>query len=599
MLSSSSSAALRRNGSFFESTPKVQYPTSASDYAVKEEIGRGVSAKVYRAECIPLGETVAVKMLDLEDDPGHLEEIRREVASMSMVSHPNLVTAHCSFVEGQFLWVVMPFLSGGSALNIMKWSHPKGLDEASIATILKEVLKALDYFHRNGNIHRDVKAGNVLVDRDGSVKLADFGVSAASWGSGAKPHSTFVGTPCWMAPEVMEQVDGYDYHADIWSLGITVLELCHGHAPFAKYPPMKVLLMTLQNPPPQLEAEQAETGHHFTRGLRDFVSVCLQKDPKRRPSAAKLLEHRFLKEAKKPDFLVKHLLEPIPALGERAARLNARELARQAERAAAVAAGNLGGAASTDAAAEKKSQAEYVKGVSMWNFNMDEIRAEAARMDDGAPAGASLKHPTPTLPAVPEVGAGTGSRPLSPTHSGPNSGHSSPRALEREKSVEQRGRFTVIENENGAERPEEEGKQGLARTASTVQKGRFIVTDDGEPPASSEALPDGKKPEKKKGSASSMIIGASDPEPGAVAAAAKAAAAAERDLDPPRLKMRGLFEAAQAAAELATRLKERHEDMEEEEKKITQLVEDNRWLRRRVAELEHRVGELEQHSSGQ
>ena len=599
MLSSGSSAAMRRNGSFFESTPKVQYPTSASDYAVKEEIGRGVSAKVYRAECIPLGETVAVKMLDLEDDPGHLEEIRREVASMSMVSHPNLVMAHCSFVEGQFLWVVMPFLSGGSALNIMKWSHPKGLDEASIATILKELLKALDYFHRNGNIHRDIKAGNILIDHDGSVKLADFGVSAASWGSGTKPHSTFVGTPCWMAPEVMEQVDGYDFHADIWSLGITVLELCHGHAPFAKYPPMKVLLMTLQNPPPQLEAEQAETGHHFTRGLRDFVSVCLQKDPKRRPSAAKLLEHRFLKEAKKPDFLVKHLLEPIPALGERAARLNARELARQAERAAAVAAGNLGGAASTDAAAEKKSQAEYVKGVSMWNFNMDEIRAEAARMDDGAPAGASLKHPTPTLPAVPEVGAGTGSRPLSPTHSGPNSGHSSPRALEREKSVEQRGRFTVIENENGAERPEEEGKQGLARTASTVQKGRFIVTDDGEPPASSEALPDGKKPEKKKGSASSMIIGASDPEPGAVAAAAKAAAAAERDLDPPRLKMRSLFEAAQAAAELATRLKERHEDMEEEEKKITQLVEDNRWLRRRVAELEHRVGELEQHSSGQ
>ena len=624
MLSSSSSAALRRNGSFFESTPKVQYPTSASDYAVKEEIGRGVSAKVYRAECIPLGETVAVKMLDLEDqDPGHLEEIRREVASMSMLSHPNLVMAHCSFVEGQFLWVVMPFLSGGSALNIMKWSHPKGLDEASIATILKELLKALDYFHRNGNIHRDIKAGNVLIDHDGSVKLADFGVSAASWGSGTKPHSTFVGTPCWMAPEVMEQVDGYDFHADIWSLGITVLELCHGHAPFAKYPPMKVLLMTLQNPPPQLEAEQAETGHHFTRGLRDFVSVCLQKDPKRRPSAAKLLEHRFLKEAKKPDFLVKHLLEAIPSLGERTARLNERERARHAERAAAVAAGNLGGAASTDAAAEKKSQAEYVKGVSRWDFNVDELRAEAARMDEIAGSGANggadgpllthVTHSTSTLPAVPEgAGAGPGSRPLSPTHSCPNSGLSSPRAAtEREKSVEQRGRFTVIDDENGGSeraRPEEEpkpgdakpGAQGLARTASSVQRGRFIVTDDGEPPPSSDPAPDGAAKSRKsgaaaskKGSASSMIIGASEPDRGAVAAAAKAAAAAERDLDPPRLKMRGLFEATQAAAELAARLKERHEYMAEEDKKITQLVEDNRWLRRRVAELEQRVGELE------
>ena len=188
MMSSSSTTALRRNGSFFESTPKVQYPTSASEYVVLEEIGRGVSAKVYRATCTPLGgEQVAVKMLDLEDqDPGHLEEIRREVASMSMVSHPNLVMAHCSFVDGQFLWVVMPFLSGGSALNIMKWSHPRGLDETSIATILKEVLKALDYFHRNGNIHRDIKAGNVLIDADGSVKLADFGVRC-----GAFPLNTY------------------------------------------------------------------------------------------------------------------------------------------------------------------------------------------------------------------------------------------------------------------------------------------------------------------------------------------------------------------------------------------------------------------------
>ena len=482
---SSSSSTMRRNGSsFMESTPKVQYPTSASDYVIEEEVGRGVSAKVYRARCVPLGEIVAVKMLDLEDqDPGHLEEIRREVASMSMVSHPNLVTAHASFVEGQYLWVIMPVLAGGSALNIMKWSHPRGLDEPAVATILREVLKALDYFHRNGIIHRDIKAGNILIDHNGSVKLADFGVSAASWGSGSKPHSTFVGTPCWMAPEVMEQVTAYDYHADIWSLGITVLELCHGHAPFAKYPPMKVLLRTLQNPPPSSRLNRRRRAITSAAACATSCPCVCRRIP-RRPSAAKLLEHRFLKEAKKPDFLVKHLLESIPPLGERTARLNEREKARQAERAAAVAAGNLGGAASTDAADEKKSQAEYVKGVTSWNFNVDELKAQAALIEDNLPNQAAA------LPVVVEgqqLENGHHSRPLSPTHSGPNSGISSPsRGTSRaRKSVEQRGRFTVIDDDAsrvsdgdgaGANAPEK-----MARTQS-VQKGRFtVMNDDGGP----------------------------------------------------------------------------------------------------------------------
>jgi hypothetical protein len=227
----------------------------------------------------------------------------------------------------------------------------------------------------------------------------------------------------------------------------------------------------------------------------------------------------------------------------------------------------------------------------MWNFDMDELRAEAAKLDDD---GNVLKRPAPQhLPAVPESGSGPGSgpgsRPLSPSHSQPNSGRSSPRQVDREKSVEQRGRFTVIDDENaGGEKSDAgqgmDGSGGLTRTASSVQKGRFTVMDD-----ENTKLPGGVT---KKGSASSMIIGASEPDPASVATAAKAAAAAGRDLDPPRLKMRGLYELGQAAADLATKLKERHEDMEDEEKKITQLVEDNRWLRRRVAELEQMVGEM-------
>jgi serine/threonine-protein kinase OSR1/STK39 len=141
--------------------------------------------------------------------------------------------------------MVMPYVAAGSVLNIMRYAFPDGLEEPVIATIARDVLRGLAYVHAAGGIHRDVKAGNILVDTSGRVMLADFGVAATmersgSWGSALAARSTFVGTPCWMAPEVMEQAAGYDCLADIWSFGITLLELAHGHAPFARYPPMKV-----------------------------------------------------------------------------------------------------------------------------------------------------------------------------------------------------------------------------------------------------------------------------------------------------------------------------------------------------------------------
>ncbi|KAK9067291.1 hypothetical protein SSX86_014617 [Deinandra increscens subsp. villosa] len=349
--------------------PKKKFPLDAKDYKIYEEIGEGVSASVYRALCLPLNETVAIKVLDLEKCNNDLDGIRREVQTMSLISHPNLLRAYCSFTAGQSLWVVTPYMAAGSCLHIMKSSFQEGFEEPVIATLLREVLKALVYLHNHGHIHRDVKAGNILVDYNGSIKLADFGVSACMFDTGDRQRSrnTFVGTPCWMAPEVMQQLHGYDFKADIWSFGITALELAHGHAPFSKYPPMKVLLMTLQNAPPGLDYERDKK---FSKSFKEMVAACLVKDPKKRPSSEKLLKHPFFKNARTTDYLENTILNGLFPLADRFRMLKEKEaelLMQNKE---------LYGDR------EHISQQEYIRGISAWNFNIEDLKNQAALIQD-------------------------------------------------------------------------------------------------------------------------------------------------------------------------------------------------------------------------
>ncbi|CAL5392500.1 unnamed protein product [Camellia sinensis] len=314
-----------------EKPRKVQYPHDSTCYKITDEIGRGVSAIVYKAICIPNSTVVAIKSIDLDRSRTELESVRLEAKIMSLLSHPNILRAHCSFMVDHRLWVVMPFMSSGSLQSIMTSSFPDGLSEPCIAVVLRETLNALSYLHNQGHLHRDIKAGNILIDSNGSVKLADFGVSASIYesnsgkGSNSGTNSAsgrltdLAGTPYWMAPEVIHSHTGYSFKADIWSFGITALELAHGRPPLSHLPPSKSLIMKITKRYRFSDYDRAKNSKNkkFSKNFKDMVGLCLDQDPSKRPSAEKLLKHSFFKNCKNSDFLSKNLLVGLPSVEQR------------------------------------------------------------------------------------------------------------------------------------------------------------------------------------------------------------------------------------------------------------------------------------------
>ncbi|KAJ3732323.1 kinase-like domain-containing protein, partial [Lentinula guzmanii] len=250
-----------------------------------DSLGKGAFGQVYRALNWATGETVAIKQISLNNIPAsQLSSIMSEISLLKNLRHPNIVK-YKGFVKTRMhLYIILEFCENGSLSQIGKrfGKFPEGL----VGVYVSQVLEGLCYLHEQGVIHRDIKGANILTNKDGTVKLADFGVASSTTVPSGSSSADVVGSPYWMAPEVIEQ-SGATTASDIWSLGCVVIELLEGSPPYSFLDPMPALWRIVQDDcPPIPEGASAV--------VKDFLACCFQKDPNLRIGARKLLRHPWM-----------------------------------------------------------------------------------------------------------------------------------------------------------------------------------------------------------------------------------------------------------------------------------------------------------------
>uniref|UniRef100_A0A674NEB8 non-specific serine/threonine protein kinase n=1 Tax=Takifugu rubripes TaxID=31033 RepID=A0A674NEB8_TAKRU len=254
------------------------------DFEILLRVGGGTYGDVYKARNKQNGELAAIKVIKMEPEDD-FSIIQQEIVIVKSCKHPNIVAYYGSYIRANKLWICMEFCGGGSLQDVYHVTGP--LSEPQIAYISREMLQGLDYLHAQKKIHRDIKGANVLLNDQGEVKLADFGISAQITATLARRMS-FIGTPYWMAPEVaaVEIKGGYNELCDIWSVGITAIELAELQPPLFDVHPLRVLFLMSKSgyQPPKLKDKSKWSAHFY-----NFVKSMLVRNPKKRPNAAKML----------------------------------------------------------------------------------------------------------------------------------------------------------------------------------------------------------------------------------------------------------------------------------------------------------------------